>query len=74
MGKLLEYVYALAKADRHQHIYFSTGEIGLYEKYGCRFWRMMKDIHGEDSRVYITDIVSMDYEDAPKGLQSFVYN
>lgn len=63
VGKLLEYAYALAKNDGHQHIYISTGEIGLYEKYGYSFWKMMKDIHGEDSRVYITDVVTMDYDD-----------
>ena len=57
MGKLLEHVYALAKKDGHQTLYISTGETGLYEKYGYRFWKMMKDINGEDSRVYIIDIV-----------------
>ncbi len=63
MGKLLEYAHALAKADGHQYIYISTGEIGLYEKYGYTFWKMMKDIHGEDSRVYIAEIVHVDYDD-----------
>ena len=60
VGKLLEYVYMLAKNDRHKHIYISTGETGLYEKYGYQFWKIMKDVHGEDSRVYRTDIVSVD--------------
>ena len=44
-------------------IYISTGETGLYEKYGYQFWKIMKDAYGEDSRVYKTDIVSMDYSD-----------
>lgn len=61
VGKLLEYAYMLAKKDGHEHIYISTGETGLYEKYGYRFWKNMKDVSGEDSRVYITDIVTMDY-------------
>ena len=60
-GKLLEYAYMLAKKDGQKHIYISTGETGLYEKYGYRFWKNMKDVSGEDSRVYITDIVTMDY-------------
>ena len=63
VGKLLEYAYMLAKKGGHEHIYISTGETGLYEKYGYRFWKNMKDISGEDSRVYITDIVEMDYSD-----------
>ena len=63
VGKLLECAYMLAKNDGHEHIYISTGETGLYEKYGYQFWKIMKDAHGEDSRVYKTDIVSMDYSD-----------
>ena len=63
VGKLLEYAYMLATNDGHKHIYISTGETGLYEKYGYRFWKIMKDVHEEDSRVYITDIVTMDYSD-----------
>ena len=61
VGKLLEYAYMLAKKDGHEHIYISTVETGLYEKYGYRFWKNMKDVSGEDSRVYITDIVTMDF-------------
>ena len=44
-------------------IYISTGETGLYEKYGYQFWKIMKDVAGDDSRVYRTDIVSVDYSD-----------
>ena len=57
IGKLLEYVYRLAKNDGHKHVYISTGETGLYEKYGYTFYKMMKDINGEDSRVYRTEII-----------------
>ena len=63
VGKLLEFVYMLAKNDGHKHIYISTGETGLYEKYGYQFWKIMKDVGGDDSRVYRTDIVSVDYSD-----------
>ena len=52
VGKLLEHASELAKEDGHEHIYVSTGETGLYEKYGYSFWKIMKDMHGEDSRVY----------------------
>ena len=61
VGKLLEYAYKLAKNDGHKHIFISTGETGLYEKYGYHFWKIMKDVHGEDSRVYKTDVVDKDY-------------
>ena len=57
MGRLLEYAYSLAEKEGHDYIYISTGETGLYEKYGYTFWKMMKDIHGEDSRIYRTRII-----------------
>lgn len=53
VGKLLSYAEALAKTDGINSIYISTNHDGLYEKYGYEFFEMMKDIHGEDSRVYI---------------------
>ena len=61
MGKLLEYAYALAKSQGHPYIYISTGEIGLYEKYGYNFWRMMKGKNGSDCRVYRCEVVTKDY-------------
>ncbi len=52
MGQLLDYAEALARGEGHRYIYISTGETGLYEKYGYSFWKTMKDVNGEDSRVY----------------------
>ena len=52
MGRLLERVYEQANKDKYEYLYISTGEVGLYEKYGYSFWKIMKDMHGEDSRVY----------------------
>ncbi|MBE5780450.1 MAG: GNAT family N-acetyltransferase [Clostridiales bacterium] len=52
-GKLLAYGEALAKAEGKTGIYISTNHIGLYEKYGCEFFKTMKDIEGNDSRVYV---------------------
>ena len=63
MGKLLEYAYALAKKDGFKQIHISTGETGLYEKYGYTFWKLMKDANGVDCRVYRTDVTDMDYSD-----------
>ncbi len=61
MGKLFEHAYALAARDGFPCIYISTGETGLYEKYGCKFWKMMKDHHGADTRIYRMEIVRRDY-------------
>ncbi|MDE5867271.1 MAG: GNAT family N-acetyltransferase [Lachnospiraceae bacterium] len=57
MGKLLEHAYEIAKDEGVKKIYISTGETGLYEKYGYTFYRIMKDIENQDSRVYTIDIV-----------------
>ena len=52
MGILFDHVNELAMAEEHEFIYVSTWEIGLYEKYGFSFLQHMKDIHGDESRVY----------------------
>lgn len=56
MGILLDFAYVTAKCDGARHIYISTGETGLYEKYGYSFYQIMKDMHGEDSRIYRIDV------------------
>ena len=52
-GKLLRYAETLAKEAGMKKVYISTNHEGLYEKYGYEFFEMMKDIGGEDSRVYV---------------------
>ena len=51
-GKLIERACALAKDKGHEFIYVSTDAAGLYENYGFTFWKNMKNIRGEDCRVY----------------------
>ena len=53
VGKLLSHAETLAEEAGIKNIYISTNHDGLYEKYGYEFFRMMKDMHGEDSRVYV---------------------
>lgn len=52
-GKLLSHIETLAEETGIKNIYISTGHTGLYEKYGYEFLKIMKDINGEDSRVYV---------------------
>lgn len=51
-GELLDHAEALAADKGYENVYISTGETGLYEKYGYEFWGTAKDIGGEDSRIY----------------------
>lgn len=52
MGILLDYAEELARSEGRNYIFISTGEVGLYEKYGYTFWKLMNDVNGEASRVY----------------------
>ncbi len=52
VGYLFQEIEKLAKAEKVQDIFISTNHTGLYEKYGCEFYQMMKDMNGELSRVY----------------------
>ncbi len=54
---LLEHAEMLAKEQCLDSVYISTNHIGLYEKYGYEFLQTMKDIEGEDSRVYIKHLI-----------------
>lgn len=53
VGKLICHAEELAKAAGAVKTHISTNHVGLYEKYGYTFFRTMKDLHGEDSRVYV---------------------
>lgn len=51
-GMLLDYAESIATVMEREYIYISTKNAGLYEKYGYDFYKMEKDIEGENSRVY----------------------
>ena len=51
-GRLLVFAEQTARREGHEAVYISTCHTGLYEKYGYEFYGFLKDIHGEDSRVY----------------------
>ena len=54
-GYLVDHAIGLARSDGYSRIYVSTLEDGLYEKYGFTFLKMMPDVHGDDSKVYVRD-------------------
>ena len=51
-GLLFDCAESIATVMEREYIYISTGNIGLYEKYGYEFFKIAKDIDGCDSRVY----------------------
>ncbi len=50
--KLIEHIETVAKQERKEFTYISTNHIGLYERLGYEFFKIMPDINGESSRVY----------------------
>ena len=54
--KLLSHAETLAEEAGIKNIYISTNHTGLYEKYGYEFFKMMKDVNGEDTRVYAKNL------------------
>ena len=62
IGILLDHARKCAAADGAPFVFLATNHTGLYEKYGFNYWGKRKDIHGEDSRVYVApaaDIVPL---------------
>ena len=55
MGRLIAAVKALAREDGYDTLWISTGETGLYEKYGAEYVQDAKDMRGNDSRIYRMD-------------------
>lgn len=58
VGMLFEEIERIAKEDGTPEVYISTNHIGLYEKYGCEFKTIMKDMDGNPSRIYVKRIHS----------------
>lgn len=51
-GILLDYWECVGTAMGKEALYISTDHKGLYEKYGYEFYQILKDVNGEDCRVY----------------------
>lgn len=65
-GELLEYALCIAAVMGREAVYISTGHVGLYEKYGFEFFRMDRDVWGEETRVYRRQLRADDPEHAAR--------
>lgn len=63
IGKLIEHIYDLAKAQGFKQLYISTDQKGLYENFGFFFLQIMTDCWGEETLVYQMKIENKDYSD-----------
>lgn len=55
-GLIADEAEKLAREISASKIHISTDAVGLYEKYGYEFYQIMKNIHGEDCRIYVKRI------------------
>ena len=51
-GQLLDWCDSVATVMGNEAVYISTDQIGIYEKYGYEYFTTMKNIRGEDCRIY----------------------
>ena len=63
IGKLIEHIYDLAKAQGFKQLYISTDQKGLYENFGFSFLQIMTDCWGGETLVYQMKIENKDYSD-----------
>ena len=63
IGKLIEHIYDLAKAQGFKQLYISTDQKGLYENFGFSFLQIMTDCWGGETLVYQMKIENKDYRD-----------
>ncbi len=57
--KLIEYACELARKDGYEKVYLSSNEIGLYEKYGFVFLKMLHTLWGEETQVFEKELIDM---------------
>lgn len=57
--KLIQHACELAKGDGDEKIYLSSNEVGLYEKYGFAFLRMLHTVWGEETQVFVKELLEL---------------
>ena len=50
--KLIHHACSLAKAGGYSHVYLSSDETGLYEKYGFLLYKYMRTVDGDLTQVF----------------------
>lgn len=68
-GILLDYAESLATVMEREYTYISTNHVEIYEKFGYEFYKMEKDIWGEDTRVYRKNL-TIEGEDKNRRLEN----
>lgn len=59
IGKLINHICDVLKSDKIENVFISTEEIGLYEKYGFVFWKIMNNREGKPTRVYVKKLIKI---------------
>lgn len=56
MRKLISFVEEYAKKNKVRKLYISTDQDNLYEHFGYKFLTVLKDIRGNNSKIYVKRI------------------
>lgn len=59
--KIIKYTLEEARNAGYKHVYISSNEIGLYEKYGFEFINFMKNIYGQKTQVFAYDLFKKNF-------------
>jgi GNAT superfamily N-acetyltransferase len=54
-GKLLDYIWLVARDMGYDRVYLATDHVGLYEKYGFTYLESRIDVYHEESRIYVRE-------------------
>ena len=54
--KLIRHACELAKQDGYEKVFLSSNEVGLYEKYGFVFLKMLHTVWGADTQVFVKEL------------------
>ncbi len=57
VGRLIDHACAVAREHGAARVYICTDHVGLYEKYGFTYLENRVSIYGEDSRVYVRELM-----------------
>ena len=57
--KLIQHACELAKQDGYEKVFLSSNEVGLYEKYGFGFLKMMHTVWSEETQVFMKELLEL---------------
>lgn len=61
--KLINYAMILAKKQGYDRVYISSNNKGMYEKFGFEFMKMMNNVDGHETQVFVKSLEKVNIND-----------